>query len=300
MNSLSLSIPASSGNLGAGFDALGLAFTVYNHFDFVWQKEYQLSYTHPTDELLEPKRNYVISCYESACAKLDKEPVPFALRCDNQIPFASGFGSSGTAALAGCTAALIYHTGKLDHDKLLELACELEGHPDNVAASLHGGFVISCYAKGEGCWAYSFPVSTSLTYWVILPKLQTYTQAARKNIPHHIERSAVTFNISHAALTAAAYIKQDYKLLQTAADDRIHEERRDMPELDYLGLKRKLFYAETYSVSLCGSGPAILVLAPEVATIHKKLVGDHFARLGIEWRDSLLKVDNQGMTMAYE
>ena len=300
MTSLSLRIPASSGNLGAGFDSLGLAFAVYNTFDFAWQEEYQLSYRHPQDELLDPKRNYVINSYKFACAKLGKETPPFALYCDNQIPSASGFGSSGTAALAGCAAALLYHTGTLDQDQLLQLACELEEHPDNVAASLYGGFVISHHDKGNGSWAYNFPVSTSLSYWVILPKLQTYTQVARKNIPPVIERQAVVFNLSHAALTTAAYIKQDYQLLRSAVDDRIHEELRDMPQLDYLGLKRKLLITNVFSVSLCGSGPAILVLAPEISSFQKKLVGEHFARLSVEWRDSQLKADNQGMTFDYE
>jgi len=300
MKSLSLRIPASSGNLGAGFDSLGLAFAVYNSFDFVWQEEYQLSYTHPQNELLDPTRNYVINSYEFACAKLGKKSLPFALHCDNQIPFASGFGSSGTAALAGCAAALLYHTGKLDQSQLLQLACELEEHPDNVAASLYGGFVISCYDKEKGSWAYNFPISTTLSYWVILPKLQTYTQAARKNIPSSIERSAVVFNLSHAALTAAAYVKQDYQLLKSAVDDQIHEQRRDMPQLDYQGLKRKLLITNVFSVSLCGSGPAILVLAPEINNFQKKLVGDHFARLSVEWHDSQLKADNQGMTFTYE
>lgn len=299
MKSLSLRIPASSGNLGAGFDSLGLAFAVYNSFRIVWQDRYQLDYTYG-DGLLEPKSNYVISSYETTCAKLGKQPVPFALECDNRIPLASGFGSSATAALAGCAAALLCQKDTLDKQQLLQLVCELEGHPDNVAASLFGGFVISYYDQEGGSWARSFPVSTELDYWIILPNLQTYTQSARKNIPSRIAREAVVFNLSHAALTAAAYIKQDYQLLRLAVDDRIHEHRRDMPQLDYQGLREKLLATNLLSVSLCGSGPAILVLGPEITSRHKQLVDDHFTNLNVEWRDYLLEADNQGTTISYE
>ena len=301
MNPLSFRIPASSGNLGAGFDCFGLAFSLYNDFHIEWQQDYRIRYSNSgSKELLDKDKNQTILSYRQACRHLGKQEIPFSLRCDNRIPCASGLGSSATAALAGYASALLRDDEKLDQSSLLQLVCEQEGHPDNVAASLYGGFVISHYAAGGGSWARSFPVASDLRCWILMPELQTYTATARTKIPERIPQQDVVFNLSHAALTAAAFIKQDYTLFKKAIKDRIHESLRDFPELNYAALKEALLATDVFSVSLSGSGPAILVLAAEIGAEQQKLVQEHFSRLGILWRDFMLKADNQGMKVVRE
>lgn len=296
MRSFSLTVPASSGNLGAGFDCFGLALSMYNRFYIEWAEDYAIHYTRPhSKDMLIKEKNRVILNYLWACKRIGGKPIPFRLRCDNVIPLAAGLGSSGTAALTGCATALLRSGEHYDTQQLLELVWACEGHPDNVAASLYGGFVI-CYEDSAGkTWAHKLPVSAKLCCWILRPTLTTYTSDARRKLSAAIPRKDLVFNLGHGALTAVAFATGDYSLLKTAVYDRVHEHQRDESELGYDALKEALMPTEIFSVSLSGSGPAILVLAPRITEAQRQLVAAHFARLGVGWQEHILSMDNQGM-----
>ena len=323
MNKWTLRIPGSSGNMGAGFDCFGLALSIYNEFSWTPAKEYSLSFSGSVEIAADSRqlnKNYVVKAYKRACAFLDIAERPFAIHTEVNIPLRGGMGSSGTAIIAGCAIAFLqkreeaggiegtegtqevsnqqssYINNDLWH-QILQLASELEKHPDNVAPSIYGGFVISTVAK-EVC-AHKFPVSSKIKCWIIMPQAEVSTNESRLSLPPDVPRQEAVFNISHGALTAVAFATQKYDLLKNAVMDKMHEAQRDNI-YNYQDLKQLLLNAGALSVSLSGSGPTMLVLVEALSEELKATANKHFNGVKIDYRESLIEVDNQGMTINYK
>ena len=323
MNKWTLRIPGSSGNMGAGFDCFGLALSIYNEFSWTPADEYSLSFSGSVEIAADSRqlnKNYVVKAYKHACAFLDITERPFAIHTEVNIPLRGGMGSSGTAIIAGCAIAFLQkeeQAGGIEgteatqeasnqqpsyiHDDLrhqiLQLASELEKHPDNVAPSIYGGFVISTVAKEVR--AHKFPVSSKIKCWIIMPQAEVSTNESRLSLPPDVPRQEAVFNISHGALTAVAFATQKYDLLKNAVMDKMHEAQRDNI-YNYQALKQLLLNAGALSVSLSGSGPTMLVLVEELSEKLKATANKHFNGVKIDYRESLIEVDNQGMIINCE
>ncbi len=308
---LRLTIPGSSGNLGPGFDCLGLALGIYNHFLYHPADNYSISFSGKVKmdtKFTDPQNNLVVKSYEYACQTIEQDPRPFSLDIEANIPIAAGLGSSGTAILAGCVMALVQQSPDLIaetnmsdkmHDKmseeLLQLASRLEGHPDNVAPSIYGGFVLSRQdEKSKRYHSHKFEVDSSIQCLIIKPQVETITAESRQTLPAGVSRQDAIFNISHAALVATAFATKDYGLLHTAVADKMHEQYRDT-SYNYSGLKSKLLEEGALAVSLSGSGPSVLILtyAKNQQNLNK-VAADHFQQIGLEYEDILMPVDNRG------
>lgn len=315
VDDLRLTIPASSGNLGPGFDCLGLALGLHNHFTYTSDDEYSISFSGklPLDaKFAEPQNNLVVKSYEYACESIGQAPQPFALDIEINIPTAAGMGSSGTAILAGCAKALIDKSfaGQADlpnklpdevSQELLQIASNLEGHPDNVAPSIYGGFVVSIAmdessnSKNKRYKSTKIAVDDSIQCLIIKPQVETITAESRLTLSADIAREDAVFNIGHAALVATAFATKDYKLLIEAVADKIHEKQRDT-SYNYFGLKNKLLDEGAIAVALSGSGPSVLVLVnKETIDKSKKLAAEHFQQIGLGHECFLVPVDNSGI-----
>ena len=329
MNKWTLRIPGSSGNMGAGFDCFGLALGIYNEFSWMPADEYSLSFSGSVEIAADSRqlnKNYVVKAYKHACAFLDIAERPFAIHTEVNIPLRGGMGSSGTAIIAGCAAALLQkeeeaggiegigETGKTEgareasnkqlsyinndlRHQILQLASELEKHPDNAAPSIYGGFVISTVAKEVR--SYKFPVSAKIKCWIIMPQAEVSTSESRLSLPSDVPRQEAVFNISHGALTAVAFATQKYDLLKNAVMDKMHEAQRDNI-YNYQALKQLLLNVGALSVSLSGSGPTMLVLVEELSEELKATANKHFNGVKIDYKETLMEVDNQGMTINCE
>ena len=322
----SLTIPGSSANLGPGFDCLGLALGIYNRFNFTLQEEnYKLTFSDtnsiPEENKLK-KNNYVVRAYEHSCRQLKIEPIPFALHSEVGINPAGGMGSSGTAIIAGTAISLIQRklqkkTGIGAHiwesimSDVLNISGTIEEHPDNVAPSILGGFVIclkngrtnldrnenqsiernTSYFKYE-CFKYK--VMAEIKCYVLQPELVVKTVESRQNLNTEVSRAEATFNIGHASLLAAAFARGDYGLLKHAMWDKLHENRRDNL-YDYRRLKQTLLEAGALGVALSGSGPAVLALCRQDAVKQiQQATSQHFETKNIKYTENLLEVDNHG------
>lgn len=325
---LRLTIPGSSGNLGPGFDCLGLSLGIYNHFSYNPAKDYSINFSGEIKmdaKFAQPQNNLVVKSYEYACQIIGEEPQAFALDIEANIPMAAGMGSSGTAILAGCAKALIDKSaGKLSEIKgelplpmskeLLQLAGRLEGHPDNVGPSIYGGFVISVQEEdskpvprdtkmGTDATIYTarkFVVDSNIRCLIIKPQVETITAESRLALPADVSRSDAVFNIGHAALVAMAFATKEYEILRTAVSDRMHESYRDT-SYNYFGLKSKLLDNGAVAVALSGSGPSILVLTYEKEEQKMKDVAtEHFKQIGLEQESFVIPVDNRGILINQE
>ena len=258
-------VPATSANLGPGFDTLGLALARYD--------ELEVSATDAASHEIEvhgvgegqvplDESHLVVRAIAHAFARAGVELPSLRLVARNSIPHGRGLGSSGAAIVAGVMAAkgLLEGVVEFSPDELLELATELEGHPDNVAPALFGGLTIA-WVTPEGPRHKKLIVHRGVSPLVLVPEHEMSTALARSLQPESVPHSDAVFNVSRSALLVAALIQSPELLLQ-ATEDKLHQNYRAqaMPETDRL---IRLLRAAGHPAVVSGAGPSNLVLASD-------------------------------------
>jgi homoserine kinase len=235
--------PASSANLGPGFDCMAAALSLHLELEVVETGQFAVETDLP-----------VARGRENLCVRAFERLHPadgFAFKIGSDIPLAGGLGSSAAAIVAGLMAA--DHLFELDAD-LLGLASELEGHPDNAAAALHGGFVVC--ADGEAC---RFEPPTGLEALAIVPEQPVRTRAAREVLPEQVPLQDAVFNVAHGALLMLGLVKGDWDIVARGLHDRLHEQRRsDLFPRSY-ALARRAREMGALGATVSGAGPTVLV-----------------------------------------
>jgi homoserine kinase len=236
-------VPASSANLGPGFDCMAAALALHLELEVEETGEFSVHSDLP-----------VSTGRENLCVRAFERLHPadgFTFRIRSEIPLSGGLGSSAAAIVAGLMAA--DHLFELDAD-LLALASELEGHPDNVAAALNGGFVIC--ADGE---AVRFEAPTGLEALAVIPSEAVRTRAARAALDPQVPLAEAVFNIAHGALLTLGLARGDWDLVARGLQDRLHQQRRAplFPRSYELALRARELGALGATIS--GAGPTVLV-----------------------------------------
>lgn len=296
---LKISVPASSANLGAGFDALGLALTLYNH---VWMEEADGCHIESADGVPIPmdESNMV---YHTAQVLYQRCGRPFhGLRIlqENNIPMARGLGSSSACLVAGLLGANTLLGSPLSKEDVADLAAELEGHPDNVAPALLGGLVTSVMDGGR-VHSVSVPVSERIRFAVLIPDFELKTEVARAALPTQVTRQDAVYNLSRAALMTASLFSGSLQNLRVAVQDRLHQPYR-FPMIP--GAER-IFYTAydlgAYGVAISGAGPSILAI---IDRDNREFVSQASQRLqtaGLHgWQVSVFDCDSQGAQVRFE
>ena len=219
-------VPATSANLGPGFDALGLALALYN--EVVAEESHDVTVRiegEGADRLPRDGDNVVARGLRLAYEAAGREFKGCALACVNRIPAGRGLGSSAAAWVGGLLAGNALAGAPLSREAVLELAACSEGHPDNVAAAIFGGLTVSC-ATPEGVSAVALPVPGSLEWVVLVPEVTSATAEARALLPSSVPRADAVFNIQRVALLLASLQAARPAMLVTALDDRLHQPYR--------------------------------------------------------------------------
>jgi len=298
VRSVLVKVPATSANLGPGFDTLGLALSHYDELVVSATREPGVEVVVggvgagevPTDET-----NLVVRSI-AATYRAVGEPLPgLRLRARNVIPHGRGLGSSAAAIVSGVMAAKGLLEGRVAFtpDQLLAIATDLEGHPDNVAPALFGGLTIA-WTTSSGPSHKRLLVHRGVSPVVFVPSSTLSTKLARSLQPASVPHEDATFNVSRSALLVAALI-QSPELLLAATEDRLHQSYRAsaMPETDMLiGVLRQAGLAAVVS----GAGPSLLVLGSDPAQrlLAAQLVAEHALS---DWRPLMLAVDLKGATV---
>jgi len=295
-NRVFVSVPASSGNVGVGFDVLGLALSLRNELTVrvIGRSGKPEIYVEgegveglPTDE-----RNLVFATMRWLYRKAGKRLPQLEITCVNRIPLARGLGSSSTAYLAALLAANRLLGNKYGPEKILDFATELEGHPDNVAPALYGGLRISgVFADRVISVAAPAPRCRLIA---AVPAFPLSTAKARAALPSTVPLEDVVHNLASVALLPHALAK-DEKLLTDLLQDRLHEPYRAKLVPGFYAVRKAARAAGAYAMTLSGAGPTLLAFTPaskarSVAAAMKKA----FKRSGVECRTMDLRVDNQG------
>lgn len=236
-------VPASSANLGPGFDVLAAALALHLELEVVETGTFAVE----TD--LDVSRDVSNLCVR-AFARLHS-PAGFAFRISSQIPLAGGLGSSAAATVAGLMAA--DHLFELDAD-LFALAQEMEGHPDNVGAALHGGFVVCAGGRPA-----RFDPPTGLEGILVVPGEAVRTAQARRALPESVPLSDAVFNVGHASLLMLGLVQGDWDLVARGLHDRLHQERRGHLFPRSMNLLHRARELGALGATISGAGPTVLV-----------------------------------------
>lgn len=295
MNQVTVTIPATSANLGPGFDCLGLALGLYNRMTFTAVSTPNLTIKISgidTAKLPTDKSNLV---YQSACylfERVGKRPSGLNIVQENNIPVGSGLGSSATAVLGGLLAANALVDGGLSQSDILTMATALEGHPDNVAPALFGGLILGVM-DGERVHVELLPVAQQQMA-VILPNFTLSTHAARTALPVQISRQDAVFNTSRMGLLIRALATADYDKLSLAMQDKLHQPYR-LPLIPGMADAFKAAYAAgAAGVALSGAGPSLIAFAADGHAEIVESVTAVFSQNNLSSRSWILPINTTG------
>ena len=272
VNRVRLKLPATSANLGPGFDTLALALELYLEIEAESAEEFSVVASGRNADVCEATEdNLLITTYEELLTEHGRPVTPLRIVMRNGIPLGMGCGSSAAVRLAA--VALAGHFGGLgwERERILAEACRLEGHPDNAAACWLGGFVATA-ADGDGVQAVSFAAPAAWRAVIVMPEKPLATMASRAVLPETYARRDVVANLQRVALLTAAFAAGRPDLLRNAMQDWVHQPYR-AAVCPLLGKLLPLGGRDGIAgVALSGAGPAVLLLA-ESATAAAEAVG---------------------------
>ena len=292
-----LRVPGSTSNLGPGFDTLGLALTIYNQLTIKTTSHAgaRISVTGEGASVLPgDEQNLFYQAASAAASRIGKVLPGLDVEMHNEVPLARGLGSSSTAIVAGLVAANQLFERSLSEPELLDLATEIEGHPDNVSACMNGGLTV-CSVVGKGTEVIRALPPVELRAVVAIPQFELETKAARAALPKQISHREATTNVNQACLLTAALITGDLTVLRRAMQDRLHEPYRApfIPGFEaVLSAARK---TGALGTCLSGAGPSLLAFTITDAETIKEAMVDAWKREGVEADGLVLEVDPDGV-----
>jgi homoserine kinase len=287
-------IPASSANLGPGFDALGLALTLHNEVTAREAPSVSVAVEGEGAGKVPTGEPNVVARAVRAAYEAVGRPFPgCALSCVNRIPLARGLGSSAAAWVGGLLAGNALLGSPLDRAAILTLAARAEGHPDNVAAALYGGLTVSCSGP-NGTIGVALPVPEQLRWVVLIPEITSATAEARAVLPPTVPRLDAVFNVQRVALLLASLQANRADGLRLALEDRLHEPYRLslfpwMPEVAAAARQ-----AGALGCVLSGAGPSLLAVVATDADAVCRAMEAALRRAGMGGVARALGVDGQG------
>ncbi len=295
-----IDVPATSANLGSGFDSLGIALTMKNR---VWVEEYDGLDISCTDGLDVPKdeSNLIFWAASHLYDICGKKLPGLKIIQENNIPMARGLGSSSACIVAGILAANRFMGNPLSHTDLINLAAKIEGHPDNTSPALSGGLVASAM-EGERVYSVSVPVSDKIRFAVMIPPFELKTEKARAALPKEYSREDAVYNLSRSGLMTASLFSGELHNLRVAVQDRIHHPYRSGLIENYDNVFRMSYELGSLGTYVSGAGPTIIaMIETENAGAFGKSCISHLEDKGITgWRVEILQADQEGAKVVIE
>ncbi len=282
MKTTRLKLPATSANLGPGFDALALALDLFLGIEATQATQFSIAASgRDRENCATLENNLLLETYKDVLAAERRQIVPLRIQMNNGIPLGMGCGSSAAVRLAGVALAVQFGSLAWTSTMIVETAARLEGHPDNVAACWYGGLTI---AAGHGGQLTTLSISPPPDWraMLVLPETALATSKARSVLPKSYSREDAVVNIQNVALLTAAFALRKAEILPLATGDRLHQPYRAalcplFPALSPLAGKNGVL-----SVTLSGAGPAVLLLyqSPENASAIKHQILEHSRAVG--------------------
>lgn len=290
---IKIQIPATSANLGAGFDALGLALNYYNYINI---EENDSVVIRSLDDIAVPtdETNLVFESAKKVYDICGNNLKGLTIEQINNIPMARGLGSSSACIVGGLLGANTLLSNPLSPDELVDLAALIEGHPDNTAPALLGGIVTAVFDGKKVHWVKQ-EVFTTLKFVAIIPDFEFKTEDARNCLPKDISHKDAVFNLSRAALFSASLLTGKYENLKTAVGDRLHQPYR-LPLIPNSDMVFDLAYTlGAYAVYMSGAGPTIMAIVDHDNSYFAGKIRFSLDNHGLSnWSVKELEIDNKG------
>ena len=260
---MKISVPATSANLGPGFDTLGLAISLHNQVVIKPSKFHSVSLRgEGAKNPILKDNNMFIAIFNDFYQNLSSKKRHFRFEFSNEIPLSRGLGSSSAVIVSAIASAYAIEGIEISKDKLLNLALAYENHPDNITPAVMGGFNVATVQENEVKYIKK-NIPDSLRATVVIPNRPISTQLARKALPYKYSKEDTVFNISHSSLLTAAFINEDWEMLRIASKDKIHQKYRikQMPEL--FDVQKTAFSNGALMSTLSGSVSTLFSLSYE-------------------------------------
>ncbi len=252
-----IKVPASTSNLGPGFDTLSLALDLYNEFTFRIIKDGLKINQHNSKDLPADNTNLVYRSFCELFKKQKKSPPGVEIDINCHIPLAAGLGSSASAVVSGLYAANHLLNNPFNKEELLIFATKLEGHPDNAAAAIYGGLTISV-SSDEKVFVSNFPWPRELLIIVVIPDFELPTRISRELLPPKVSYGDATFNVSRTAYLLSSLLNKDWEGLKIGFQDRLHQPFRKDLVTGMEDVLKNAMLKGAFGATLSGAGPTLV------------------------------------------
>lgn len=262
MHSFTLKIPATSANLGPGYDVIGMALNIYNTFEVTLGTLEKLVIEISGEgeaELPIDETNLVYKAVEEGCRKIGVAIPGLHIRLHNEVPLNRGMGSSSTAVIGGLMIAREISGGKLDEETIIQTAVELEGHPDNLTPAYYGGVIVN-YVEDNRYKTVKIIPPSPLKAVLLVPHIQISTRMARELLPARYSSKDMVHNLRAITLLITALQSGKYELLRTAMDDTVHTPYRAELIPNFYEVAEAAKEAGAFGCAISGSGSTIIAL----------------------------------------
>ena len=301
-STVTVTVPATTANLGPGFDCIGAALSLYNRFQFSRLEPSateKLKITVTGQEAAKVKiddRNLAYQAFIKLYGYLNQSPPPVAIHINMQVPLARGLGSSATAIVGGLVGANELAGKPLSQVEVMQLAIELEGHPDNVVPALLGGCRLAASNTPSGSWEIcDIPWHPDIVPVVAIPDFELSTAEARKVLPADYSKADAIFNAAHLGLLVRALETGNENWLRCALQDKIHQPYRQSLIRGYEAVQQAVVNAGAYGMVISGAGPTLLALTDTTnADAVEKAMAAAWGEFGVKADVRAIGLDTEG------
>lgn len=291
-------VPATSANLGSGFDVAGLALTLYNTFTFELSED-GLNIKGCPEQFCN-ENNLTYQAFKRAAEVCGLEYQGVNIECSGEVPYTRGLGSSSTCIVAGIVGAFAFKDKVEERQEILELATSIEGHPDNVAPAIFGGVTVSVMEE-DNVLTLNIPVKHDYRFVALIPPFTLSTEQSRAVLPQILPRKDAIKNVSHLALMVASLINGYDEGLKLGFKDRLHQPYRGDLITGFDEIMAVLEKDEqVLGAYLSGAGPTIMAVIHADDRMGVVRIKEELGDLIKDWRVNKLELDNRGYIADYE
>lgn len=288
-------VPATTANMGAGFDCMGAALSLYNTILVDEISEGISIINKNTGEYIPSGENNLI--YRAANIIFDAvgyKPTGIKIIQNSQIPMTRGLGSSSACIIGGMLAANAISGRQLSYAEILDFAAKMEGHPDNVTPALYGGFCAAVKTGSGHTFQKSVKICSDISFVAMIPDFFVSTRKSRGTVPDAVSYSDAVFNAGRSALFALSLATGDLKNLREAVRDRLHQPYRSAYIEHMEETFEQAYKNGAYAVWLSGSGPTIMALCDRDNLEFSRNMDEYFRNNEHCWKSKRLTIDNVG------
>lgn len=286
---ITVRVPATSANLGPGFDCLGIAFKLYSFFSF---KEIPKGLVITgCDEEYQNEKNLVYTSFRKTMDYLNFNVSGIEINIKSDIPVSRGLGSSAACIIGGVMGANAIAGNPLSKEEIFKICNEIEGHPDNIAPGIYGGFTASMVEEGVP-YTVSYDISQKLYFCALIPDFMLSTSEARAVLPEKVPRSDAVYNVSRVAVLLKGLEMGDKTIISKSLSDKLHEKYRSPLIKEYEEVKKICREHGNTAMFISGAGPTIMNITDD-ANFGKR-IEEQIKKLKSNWAMKLLETDTAG------